>query len=109
MTISDEVLARQAANRLVAAACVSMGPEWSRREQAHEKAATPTDAITAAAPLVLVCRRCPIVDECATWAVLDSYTGIAAGTLWVKGVQRDIEMVRHRRPATEEVSEPLAS
>lgn len=94
MTISQEVLARQAANRLFAAACVGMGPLWSQREAMHEQATTPEEAVQAAAPLVRVCRQCPIMAECRTWAVLDSYTGIAAGSLWVKGIERDIDMVR---------------
>lgn len=96
MTISEEVLARQAANRLFAAACVGMGRTWSEHEAKHEQATTPAEAARAAAPLVRVCRECPIMAECRTWATLDSYTGIAAGSLWVKGVERDINMVRHR-------------
>lgn len=109
MTISEEVLARQAANRLVAAACVSMVPEWSRREGAHEQATTPEDAVAAAAPLVRVCRGRPILTECATWAVLDSYTGVADGALWVKGIERDIDLVRHRGQSAKDESEQLTS
>lgn len=96
MTISQEVLARQAASRLIAASCVGMGRRWSQLEARHEQATTPSEAARAAAPLVEVCRQCPISAECRTWAVLDSYTGIAAGSLWVKGIERDIDMVRRR-------------
>jgi len=108
LTISDEVLARQAANQLVAAACVSKGVFWSRHEQAHKEATTREEAVAAAAPLVKICRSCPIVSECANWAALDSYTGIAAGTFWSKGKRRDVELVRNRagRPLETEGQDP---
>lgn len=97
MNTSKEVLARSAASRLVAAACVSKGEQWSRQEEIHRQATTRDGERKAAAPLLRVCATCPIIAECRTWAAIDEYTGIAAGTEWSHGSDRREPQRRRRR------------
>ncbi len=97
MSASREVLAQQAAARLIANACGSHTALWNRQERAHAAASSRPEARAAAAPLLEICGDCPIVAECGQWAVLDQYTGIAAGSAWVKGVGRPAHWV-HQHP-----------
>lgn len=92
-----EVLAQQAAARLVANVCGDHTKTWNRQERLHEFAANQAEATAAAAPLLEICATCPIVEECRQWAILDRYTGIAAGSAWIKGVARPAYWV-HQHP-----------
>ncbi len=94
----EKTLAQEAAYRLVAAACGERSSTWNRQEQLHEAATTQPSARAAATPLLEICATCPIISECATWARLDEYTGIAAGTAWVDGKPRPVHWVRRHRP-----------
>ncbi len=98
MSSRREVLARQAAARLYAAACREEGELWNTQEQLHEQATTADAAQAAAAPLVQLCGGCPIVAECQAWAVIDEYTGIAAGSAWVNGKEKPTCAVRAPLP-----------
>lgn len=100
MSSRKEVLAQAASVRLVAAACAGQGKKWNQHEQLHKDATTHEQALTSAGPLVAVCATCPIVVECRTWAEADEYTGIAAGSAWVKGVEKPTHWI-HRHPMKE--------
>lgn len=88
MSSGHVVLAQAASAGLIAAACDGMGVQWNSQEQRHTAARTREEARAAAEPLLAVCVDCPITRDCAAWAALDQYTGIAAGTAWVNGLQR---------------------
>lgn len=98
MSDSREVLARAAAARLYAAACREDRDLWNAQEQLHDQATTQGMARAAAAPLLQICADCPVVAECRTWAVVDDYTGIAAGTAWVNGMEQPAHWVRRHPP-----------
>lgn len=89
-----ELLAREAAKVLVAAACAGMREFWDRYEQLHDRASTQDGARRAAEPLLSVCAACPIITACRTWARLDRYTGIAGGGAWIKGKPRPAHFIR---------------
>lgn len=92
-----EVLAQAAAARLTGAACAGQGETWDLQEQMHAVAGSQAKAWAAAEPLVAICARCPIVAECCEWALVDEYTGIAAGAAWVNGVEKPAHWI-HRHP-----------
>ena len=94
--ISREVLARAAAARLVGGACRGTAQLWTEQEQVHAEALTPRDAQEAARPLVAMCTDCRVEEDCAVWAQIDQYTGIAAGVAWVKGRPRPVHTIRGR-------------
>lgn len=97
MTSRKEALAQAASVRLVAAACAGEGKRWNQQEQLHTTASSQAKAWAAAEPLVMICASCPIVAECRLWAEADEYTGIAAGSAWVSGVEKPAHWV-HRHP-----------
>lgn len=93
-----EVLARGAAARLAAAACKESRQLWDEHERLHSSATTQGSARAAATPLLEVCASCPIPVMCRAWAEIDQYTGIAAGTAWVNGVEKPTHWVRRQAP-----------
>lgn len=103
MSSRRDALAQAAAVRLVAAACSGLGRKWDRQEQLHLDATTHEQAVRAARPLTAICASCPIVTECRAWAEVDQYTGIAAGSAWVKGVEKPTEWI-HRHPMKKQAS-----
>lgn len=36
-----------------------------------------------------LCSGCPVIEECRQWASIDRYTGLAAGSSWVRGSEYD--------------------
>lgn len=96
--IDRQVLARDAAATLVAAACKEQLDLWNRHEDEHAAASTKEQARKAAKPLLEVCSTCPIIQACRRWAEVDQYTGIAASTAWLNGKERPAHWVR--RPQT---------
>ena len=46
-----------------------------------------------------LCRPCPALEECATWAHSDRYTGLAAGT-WYRAGRRASAGQRSKREVT---------
>ena len=73
---NKEALAQAASVRLVAAACAGQGKKWNQQEQLHSAAGSQA--------------------ECRMWAEADDYTGIAAGSAWVKGVEKPAHWIpRH--------------
>lgn len=98
MSASREVLAQQAAARLVANRCGDHTKIWNRQERLHAAASNRAAAAAAAAPLLQICASCPIVKECRQWATIDLYTGIAAGSAWVNGTPKEAHWVHHHPP-----------
>lgn len=92
------VTAQEASARLIANACGEHTDTWNRQEQMHAAASTQAGARAAAAPLLEICASCPIVEECRQWAVIDNYTGIAAGSAWVNGQPKPAHWVHHHPP-----------
>lgn len=82
---SRRTLARDAAARLVAAACREQGRLWDKGETEYETATTDREARDAVEPLVAVCASCPVPAECQRWASIDRYTGVAGGLVWHNG------------------------
>jgi len=97
-TASRAILAQQALAQLVAADCGGEGALWSRQEAHHNAAITRDAALDAAEPLLDICADCPVVPACRQWAILDQYTGIAAGTSWVNGEEKPVHWVRGHPP-----------
>lgn len=98
MSAGKEVLAQAAAYRLAAAACGEESETWNRQEQLHDEARSQAAARAAAVPLLQICSVCPVVRECRDWAMVDEYTGIAAGAAWVDGRQKPVHHVRRHPP-----------
>lgn len=80
------------------AACKAQSAWWVSCERDLEWAETVVEARAAAAPVVEMCRSCPVLDLCELWAVLERYSGLAAGHAWEKGRKRD-PMVPMEDPA----------
>ena len=78
-------------------ACVERTRLWLQKESEHASATTSAEARLAAEPLLAVCAQCPVLQACGTWAGLDQYTGIAAGTAWYHGRIRAGEFVPYRQ------------
>lgn len=91
-----EVVARDAAARLYAAACKESRAVWDKQERLHADARSQAVAAKAARPLLRICASCPIVAECRAWAEADRYTGIAAGSAWVNGAEKPTHWVRRQ-------------
>ena len=96
--INRVVLARDAASRLSLAACKESQEIWDEQEKAHGSATVQAIARQAAVPLLRICAGCSVLGECREWAQIDRYTGIAAGTAWVNGVERPTHWVRRQAP-----------
>jgi hypothetical protein len=94
---SRDVLARAASYGLRDAACKYRAEQWNAGEAKWAAASSQADAAAAAAPLLRVCAGCPIVAQCHSWALTDMYSGIAAGTAWVNGVERPASWVYCQR------------
>lgn len=98
MSAVRSAVAQDASARLIAAACKGLRETWSQGEADHDAARTQDAAREAAVPLLRICASCPIVAECREWAIVDEYTGIAAGTSWVDGVEQPVHWVRRHPP-----------
>lgn len=64
--------------------CGAHRKNWDALEHDYVEA----DRFERALTLAIVgelCRPCPAIEECATWARLDKYTGLAAGTWFRAG------------------------
>lgn len=90
-----EVLAQQVAATLREASCRDQADTWNQGETAWAGATGPRAAHEAAEPLLKVCGGCTIVAECAAWAAIDEYTGIAAASAWSNGLRRPAHWVRN--------------
>ena len=94
----NELLARNTARRLIAAACRGRRDLWNAQESAHRQATSQAAAATAAQPMVTICDTCPITGECHLWAEADQYDGIAAGRAWAGGIERPVHWVPGHPP-----------
>jgi hypothetical protein len=97
---TKEILSQAAAAPLLtpAAACAEEQVTWARQERVHRNARTQAAAAEAAAPLLVMCGRCPIITSCRAWAVVEGYTGIAAGAAWAAGIERPAHWVPGHPP-----------
>lgn len=96
--VSRLVLAQQQATAIArseAAACRGRGQWWSEREVEHAAATTRVAAVTAAAPAMELCARCPMVAACAELCELDRYTGLAAGAAMFTGTRASTSRLRN--------------
>lgn len=62
---------------------------WDAAEAAYASASNNLDAATAAESVLWRCEGCPVISECAQRATIDRYTGLAAGSAWVRGQEYD--------------------
>ena len=69
--------------------CAMPGTGWNEAERLHASAPNNAAAAEAAAAVLQLCQECPVVEECAQWATVDRYTGLAAGSSWIRGNEYD--------------------
>lgn len=109
MTIGSEVIAQEAAFRLVVASCRGQSKLWNKHERLHAAAPSKAAAFAAARPLLMVCADCAIQTECRTWAAADEYRGVAGGTAWLDGKQRPAHWThRHQSRVPRRPSSPTS-
>lgn len=77
------------------AACKFMGAWWSAREADYDNASSKTEAVAISAPVFELCGTCTQRSLCEERAILDRYTGLAAGQVFVQGVS--VPVGRRRR------------
>jgi len=94
---SRDVIARHLARTLLDATCADHARRWTQWEAAHTAATSPETRDDAARPAFALCDRCDALAVCATWAEIDTYTGLAAGAAYRKGSRVD-HTLRYGRP-----------
>ena len=97
-----DVQAAEASARLDRGSCVGREAEWAEGEHIWAEARSVDEALAAAAPLLEICRACPVLADCAKWAEIDRYTGVAGGRPYVRGVHRPYAWVHRRDREPEE-------
>lgn len=65
--------------------CRGFADEWSQAEAKYRRSKNRAAAEMIAWKALTHCVGCPVMDLCETWADRDSYTGLAAGQVWVSG------------------------
>lgn len=95
--VEDQFAQELAARLAVTGQCRFDARLWLAGEQAHANAPSPAAARDAAAPLVALCAQCPVCRMCGQWAIVDRYTGIAAGWAWKNGRPRSVRVIPVRR------------
>lgn len=83
--ISTRVLARDRAYEMPTANCRGRGQWWDEQEAAWIQATTAAAAAAATTQAREVCLGCPARPECAAWAAIDKYTGVAGGGVYING------------------------
>lgn len=96
--ISRQVLARDAASKIVDGACVGLGQWWDRLQDEHAETSSQERA------LALVerarrraCNGCPALLACARWAEDEHHTGIAAGGPYKDGERQALWWAPRKR------------
>ncbi len=92
----DAEFARELAAVLSQAACAGRGVWWSRQEQLHAAASTPTAAARAADVALALCAQCPASRGCRELAVVDRYSGLSAGAVYINGTAHHSATVLHQ-------------
>lgn len=69
--------------------CAAPGTGWTDAEIRHANAPHNAAAAEAARSVLELCDDCPVIGECAQWAHVDRYTGLAAGSSWIRGQEYD--------------------
>lgn len=72
---------------------------WTAIESAHASARNSAAAAAAAAPAIALCARCDCRQLCGELAVIDRYTGLAAGAAYRNGQRRSPARAATGRPA----------
>lgn len=80
--------AQDAAAALADAECKGRGAQWTAAEAAFREARKATDAEAIAWEVLTLCATCPVARQCAEWAEIDNYTGLAAGSIYYQGEAR---------------------
>lgn len=93
--LSREVLARNAASRMVAATmpvgeCVGRGAQWSELERRHRRSGQEGAAAVIEEIRSDFCHSCPALLGCAQWASVQEYTGLAAGAAYELGQRQSV-------------------
>ena len=86
---SRDIIARHLVRTLIHATCADYARSWTQWEAAHNAATSPETRDDAAQPAFALCDHCDALDVCATWAEIDTYTGLAAGAAYRKGSRVD--------------------
>lgn len=104
--ISIRVLARDRAYELPSANCRGRGAWWDQQEAAWIRATTAAAAAEATKDARAVCLGCPARPECAAWADIDHYTGVAGGGVYIDGERVPADTVTRTRvdPSTKQAS-----
>lgn len=81
--------------------CAVPGTGWNAAEISHATAPSNAAAAQAADSVLSMCIDCPVLSECAQWASIDRYTGLAAGSSWIRGKEYDPHTtINNSRPKT---------
>lgn len=81
--------------------CAVPGTGWNQAEIRHATAPNSSAAADAAHQALKFCIDCPVINECAQWATIDRYTGLAAGSSWIRGQEYDPNTtINNPRPKT---------
>lgn len=104
---SRDVLAADAASRIVDANCGDESEAWNALEARHEEANfPPPSAAVVDDARKRFCDGCPAFAACAQWAEAEQYTGLAAGAAYLRGERKPARWVSRRsgRPVLEQAS-----
>ena len=85
-TVESDTAGAAAASICDTVPCGAHRKNWDALEHDYTQADRHEQALTLAI-IGELCRPCPALAECATWARLDKYTGLAAGT-WYRAGRR---------------------
>lgn len=81
--------------------CAIPNTGWTAAEKQHTEAPNNAAAAAAADKVLSLCIDCPVLNECARWATVDRYTGLAAGSSWIRGKEYDPHTtINNPRPKT---------
>lgn len=69
--------------------CAVSGTGWDQAEKQYLSADSAAAAAQASSLVLGLCEGCPVIDECARWAQIDRYSGLAAGRSWIRGKEKD--------------------
>lgn len=100
-TASDAVRARALSASISDAACKDRGSWWSQQESAHLRAPDAAAAGRLGRRIQQICGTCPLATRqlCAELAVVDRYSGFAAGATYVNGQRYDATVLHnHLQP-----------
>lgn len=89
MSRTRRTIARRLANSLPTAACHGRAQWWAMKEAEYAAARTARERSYVARPVFTLCAGCPVLLQCAEWAEVYRYTGLAAGAAYRDGRKED--------------------